>query len=186
MAPTEFHEALGTLGLAQQRVAAMFGVGPRSVRRWQYGERRVPCGVGIVFRLLAAGAVTIDQVERAAVHRINGGPKPFIVESGLEAPKPELPPVPLVPASEQSANLAEAAPEQSATDPNLTSTAAKVAALTARACHWPIGDPASPEFRFCGRLVSAPPYWQQHRGQAYLSPAEMRLLRRRRRSARSS
>src|SRR6516165_5795294 len=66
MAPTEFHETLGTLGIAQQRVAQLFGVGPRSVRRWQYGERRVPCGVGIVFRLLAAGVVTVEQVERAA------------------------------------------------------------------------------------------------------------------------
>ena len=91
MASTEFHDALGTLGIAQQRVAALFGVGPRSVRRWQYGDRRVPCGVGIVLRLLAAGAVTVDQVERAAVHRMNGGtelPAPFIVESALEESAP--------------------------------------------------------------------------------------------------
>src|SRR6516165_4337643 len=80
MAPTEFHETLGTLGLAQQRVAALFGVGPRSVRRWQFGERRVPCGVGIVFRLLADGVVTVEQVERAANPipvRVNGGTEPF-------------------------------------------------------------------------------------------------------------
>jgi hypothetical protein len=89
MAPTEFHEALGALGIAQQRVAALFGVAPRSVRRWQHGKRRVPCGVGIVLRLLAAGAVTVDQVEQAAAPlsaRTNGGAKsePPVVEPPSE------------------------------------------------------------------------------------------------------
>jgi hypothetical protein len=63
---TEFRAALSGLGLAQHRVAQLFGVGPRSVRRWQSGDRRVPCGVRIVLRLLIAGTVTVDQVERAA------------------------------------------------------------------------------------------------------------------------
>lgn len=65
VATTEFHEMLSALGLAQHRVAQLFGVSPRSVRRWQYGDRRVPCGVGIVLRLLAAGTVTVAQVEQA-------------------------------------------------------------------------------------------------------------------------
>jgi hypothetical protein len=108
MAPTEFHEALGTVGIAQQRVAALFGVGPRSVRRWQYGDRRVPCGVGIVFRLLAAGVVTFEQVEQAAVPFVawtNGGtkPEPPVVEPALEPPAP----LPLEPPSESSTNLVE-------------------------------------------------------------------------------
>jgi hypothetical protein len=63
----EFRATLGALGLAQHRVARLFGVGPRSVRRWKDGDRRVPCGVSIVIRLLAAGAVTIAEVEQAAV-----------------------------------------------------------------------------------------------------------------------
>src|SRR5262249_7656233 len=78
-AATEFHKTLGALGIAQDRVAQLFGVGPRSVRRWQYGDRRVPCGVGIVLRLLAAGAVTVAQVKQAAVPvptRTNGSAKP--------------------------------------------------------------------------------------------------------------
>jgi hypothetical protein len=66
-AADEFRATLGALGIAQRRVAQLFGVGPRSVRRWQCGDRRVPCGVGIVLRLLAAGAVTVAQVEQAAV-----------------------------------------------------------------------------------------------------------------------
>src|SRR5262249_38885618 len=60
-------ETFGVLGLAQTRVARLFGVGPRSVRRGQPGDRRIPRGVGIVLHLLAAGTVTIEQVEEAAV-----------------------------------------------------------------------------------------------------------------------
>jgi hypothetical protein len=74
MARTEFRATLDALGIAQHRVAQLFGVGPRSVRRWQDGDRRVPCGVGIVLRLLAAGAVTVAQVEQAAI-RTNGSAK---------------------------------------------------------------------------------------------------------------
>jgi hypothetical protein len=55
-AASELCEMLSTLGLAQHRVAHLFGVGPRSVRRWQYGDRRVPCGVGIVLRLWPRGS----------------------------------------------------------------------------------------------------------------------------------
>ena len=55
VATTEFRATLAALGIAQHRVAQLFGVGPRSVRRWQDGDRRVPCGVGIVLRLLARG-----------------------------------------------------------------------------------------------------------------------------------
>src|SRR5262245_43967784 len=81
-AADEFRATFGALGLTPCRVAKLFGVGPRSVRRWQCGDRRVPCGVGIVLRLLAAGAVTVAQVEAAAASipaRTNGGanPEPF-------------------------------------------------------------------------------------------------------------
>jgi hypothetical protein len=178
MAPTEFHEALGALGIAQQRVAALFGVGPRSVRRWQYGERRVPCGVGIVFRLLAIGAVTVEQVEQAAapISAPTNGAAP---ESG--APKYEgadtieddEQPAPLD--SEASADLAEAAPEQSAPlplEPALepVTTAEKVAALNSKVCHWPCGDPRHSDFHFCGESTTAPPYCDEHRAVAYLAP----------------
>ena len=119
VAKTEFRATLAALGIAQHRAAQLFGVGPRSVRRWQDGDRRVPCGVDIVLRLLAAGAVTVDQVEQVAVPipaRTNGSAKPE-------------PPAPLLgaPAPEQSA----VAPAEAATlaDPGLT-TAEKVCALT--------------------------------------------------------
>jgi hypothetical protein len=48
-----------------------------SVRRWQSGDRRVPCGVGIVLRLLAAGTVTVAQAAAVPIPaRTNGSTKP--------------------------------------------------------------------------------------------------------------
>jgi len=79
-AAIELHETFNALGLPQTRIARLFGVGPRSVRRWQHGDRRVPRGVDIMLHLLAAGAVTIEQIEAVAVSipvaRTNGGAKP--------------------------------------------------------------------------------------------------------------
>src|SRR5262249_5355373 len=155
----EFRATLGALGIAQHRVAQLFGVGPRSVRRWQHGDRRVPCGVGIVLRLLAAGAVTVGQVEQAAV------PFPARTNSGA---KPE-PPAPLLvePALDQSP-LARARAAARA-DPGLT-TAEKVYALAPEACRWPCGDPGHPDFHFCGDPVAKRPYCEHHRTMAYMTP----------------
>jgi hypothetical protein len=132
------------------------------VRRWQFGERRVPCGVGIVFRLLADGVVTVEQVERAANPipvRVNGGTEPFAplpfeiqshyaVDAAVDrapAPVPEVTAPPAI-AEPAPVNLAEP-----------VTTAEKVAALTAMVCHWPIGDPQHSDFRFCGEATTIPP-----------------------------
>jgi len=154
VAATEFRATLGALGLAQTRVAEMFAVSPRSVRRWQRGDRRIPCGISIVFRLLAAGVITVDQVEQAAVPvpaRTNGSAK-------------SEPPVPL---------LVEPAPEQSALAPALANlsltTAEKVCALTPEACRWPYGDPRHPDFHFCSDPVARGPYCEQHHALAYFA-----------------
>jgi GcrA cell cycle regulator len=40
-------------------------------------------------------------------------------------------------------------------------------ALRARQCRWPIGDPRSGGFGFCGRPAEAGPYCAAHRRQAY-------------------
>src|SRR5262249_47209060 len=80
-AATEFGATLGELGLPQLRVAKLFGISSRHVRRWQRGDRRVPRAVGLVINLLVTGAVSIDQVEQAAVSvpvRTNGSAKPTL------------------------------------------------------------------------------------------------------------
>jgi len=143
LSAAEFRETFGALGIAQGRVAQLFGVDPRNVRRWAHGDRRIPRGVGIVLRLLAARAVTVDQVEQAAAPapaRTNGGAK-------------SEPSVPL---------LVEPVPERT--------TAEKVYALTPESCRWPCGDPGHPDFRFCGDLVAKRPYCEHHRTMAYMVP----------------
>jgi hypothetical protein len=157
VATTEFRAALDVLGIAQRRVAQLFGVGPRSVRRWQCGDRRVPCGVGIVLRLLAAGTVTVAQVEQAAA-----GPIPVRTNGSAKLG----PPAPLLdePAPEQSA-LARAKAATLA-DPGM-STAEKVCALASDVCRWPCGDPGHPDFHFCGSPVARRPYCEHHRAMAY-------------------
>jgi GcrA cell cycle regulator len=160
---TEFARTLDALNITPRRVGELFNAGGRSVRRWQDGTRRVPYGVAILFRLIAAGVVTISQVEQAAIPipaRTHGSAKP-------------RPPTPLLvePAPKQSA-LARA---QAATPagPGLT-TAEKVYALTPEACRWPCGDPGHPDFRFCGRPVAKRPYCEQHRALGYIASLKSR------------
>ena len=150
---TEFRAVLGGLGITQHRLAQLFGVGARSVRRWRDGERRVPCGVDIVLRLLAAGMVTIAEVERAAVTipaRTNGSAK----------------------RSAPASLRVEPAPEQSAlvqiADPGRT-TAEKVCALTPEECRWPCGEPNLPGFHFCKLPVTTKPYCPRHHSVAYVA-----------------
>jgi len=136
---TEFHKTINALGLPQNRLAQLFNVGARSIRRWRDGARRVPRGVDLVIRLLAAGTVTVAQVEAAAVSipaaRTNGGSQPG------PAAAPEI-----------------AAP----------TTAEKIYRLAAGCCHWPIGDPKNSDFRFCGRPTTRGAYCEEHNIKAYL------------------
>ena len=154
MARTKFCETLDALGIAHRRVAQLFDVTPRSIRRWQDGSRHVPCGVGIVLRLVAAGALTVDQVELAAI-QINGSAK--------LAPAPRR----VAPAPEQSVVARTAA--AALAGPGLT-TAEKVCALASGDCRWPAGDPARPDFHFCGSPVVAGPYCERHRTMAHAAP----------------
>jgi GcrA cell cycle regulator len=52
------------------------------------------------------------------------------------------------------------------TDSGLT-TAEKVCALTSRTCHWPLGDPARLDFRFCGSPAVGGSYCDHHRARAF-------------------
>jgi hypothetical protein len=197
LAAIEFRETLGALGLGLQRVAELFGVKARCVRRWRRGDRPVPCGVAIVFRLLAAGDVTIErleqvaQVEQAAAPVLaptNGSvksepPVPLLVEPAPEAAAEQAVVLVPIPARmngsaelEPPASLpGELAPEQSALARakaatlvnSILTTAEKVCALTSNACRWPCGDPGHPNFHFCGDPVVEKPYCDHHRAMAF-------------------
>ena len=188
-AASELCEMLSTLGIAQHHVARLFGVGPRSVRRWQRGDRDIPCGVGIVLRLLAVGAVTVSQVERAAVPvpvRTNGNAKPdapprragagAFRRGGLSSHRR---PHSVDPTSVDPTSLPT---PPSPTPPSSTSRpdhllCQKVVALAPGACRWPYGDPRHPDFHFCGDLVAQRPYCGRHRALAYVAPAARQFSR---------
>jgi hypothetical protein len=152
--PSNPRETLGGLGIPQQRVARMLGTTPRHLRRWRSGERRVPFGVAILVRLLAAGMITIDQVEAAA--RVDGG-----------APKFESAP------GESDGGSIDPLSDDDGGDGALVesdSVASKVLALTPGACRWPEGnidDPAG--FRFCAAPAGVGhSYCPEHRARATL------------------
>ena len=92
-AATEFARTLDMLDVTQLRIARLFGTTPRTIRRWRDGTRRTQRGVDIVLRLLAAGAITVAQVEAAATGpapaRINGRAKGEPPAPLRAAPAPE-------------------------------------------------------------------------------------------------
>jgi hypothetical protein len=162
-AADEVREALGVLNLAQHRAARLFGVGPRSIRRWRSGDRRIPHGIGVLLNLMVMGTVTVDQVEAAipAPVRTNGDAR-----LGLDAL------VGPAPAPEQSAPVADLAP----------TTAERVFALGAGMCRWPFGSPGATNFRFCSDPIAAGSYCKRHCAEAYMvrstrhgRPASFRL-----------
>jgi GcrA cell cycle regulator len=67
------------------------------------------------------------------------------------------------PAPQQIEPLAEAAP----------GTRCTLMKLTRRTCRWPIGDPKSGDFCFCGATsMRGRPYCEFHLGVAYHAPAQ--------------
>jgi hypothetical protein len=128
------------LGIEQCRLAQLFDVSPRCVRRWQRGERHLPRGIAVLLRLLITKTITVEQVEQASVPipvRMNGHAKALPALLREERP-----------------------PERT--------TAEKVFALALNACRYPIGDPQRPDFRFCGcPSVAGKPYCARHFSMAY-------------------
>jgi len=178
-AATEFRATLAEFGITQCRAARLFGVGPRSIRRWAHGDRRTPRGVNIVLRLLATGAVTVAQVEQAAAPlsiRTNGSVKPEPLIPVRPAPKQaaasapvrtngDIKPEPLIP-------IFDDAPSESLVPvgPADLGLAEKVYALAPGACRWPCGDPRYPDFHFCNNPVTRGSYCARHHAAAYLAP----------------
>ena len=162
-AATEFARALDMLDVTQLRIARLFGTTPRTIRRWRDGTRRTQRGVDIVLRLLAAGAITVAQVEEAAADpapaRANGG------GAKGEPPAPRH----AAPAPKQPALASRRARTATLADPSpTTSVVEQVCALTSGTCRWPLGVPGQPGFRFCCSAVITAPYCPRHRAAAYL------------------
>ncbi len=76
-------------------------------------------------------------------------------------------------------SLTEAAPEAYESVVLPMSLRVTIVELREAMCRWPLGDPASPEFRYCGSPSSSGPYCAHHAGLAY-QPAQDRRRERER------
>jgi GcrA cell cycle regulator len=113
--------------------------------------------IGKVHRLGLAGRVTAPRVER---------PRPTVTVAAAPQ-QPSRLPVPRV-----ATMRAEAVTEEPL-EP-MPENAVSVADLSASVCRWPLGDPATAEFRFCGRRAKqGAPYCEAHVRLAY-QPAQSR------------
>ncbi len=124
-----------------------------------------------------------EQVEEAAAAVATE--VPVAAEPKDEVPKPPAPlRKPIVPAGQPlppqpSAN--EISPEALATVREVEKAAKKISLmeLPERTCKWPIGDPATEDFWFCGLAVQpGKPYCEAHVGVAF-QPMSSRRDRRR-------
>ncbi|MFC3570625.1 GcrA family cell cycle regulator, partial [Paracoccus simplex] len=135
------------------------------------------------------GKVSVVMMARAAPAAPAPQPKPATApepapEPAAAAPQPSFNRRSIVPAGQPlppqpSAN--EISPEALASVREVEKRARKLTLmeLTERTCKWPIGDPATDKFWFCG-LPSAPgkPYCEAHVGVAF-QPMSSRRDRRR-------
>ncbi len=65
MTANQFRAALARLELSQLGAARLLGADGRTARRWALGERSIPPAVAVLVRLLAAGKVTVKDIEGA-------------------------------------------------------------------------------------------------------------------------
>jgi GcrA cell cycle regulator len=103
-------------------------------------------------------------------------------------PRPPEPPAPTLPAQHDPALVPRAANEQPSRQPEMTAVSVEVVAsqsggvtimeLREGVCRWPLGDPTTPEFRYCGaRAGEGLPYCPYHAQLAYQPAAERKRLR---------
>ena len=107
--------------------------------------------IGKVHRLGLSGRATPSQPQRP-IFKAPRAPRPAVAA----APAPRRP---VEPATQQTAALARFSEEPGS---------ATVLTLGAHMCKWPIGDPASDGFTFCGRRSEREgPYCTEHAHVAY-------------------
>ena len=104
--------------------------------------------IGKVHRLGLSGRATPSQPSRPAF-KAPRAPRP--------ASSPSLAPRRMVP------QMAEPQPVYYVEEPG----SATVLTLGAHMCKWPIGDPSSDNFTFCGRRIGDGSYCTEHARQAY-------------------
>ena len=108
--------------------------------------------IGKVHRLGLSGRAAPSQPVRTPALR-TPRPRPAVAAAPVRREAPAAPPPPL-----------PVAPRYYAAE---TPGSATVLTLGAHMCKWPIGDPSSDSFSFCGRRNSEGPYCVEHANVAY-------------------
>jgi GcrA cell cycle regulator len=130
--------------------------------------------IGKVHRLGLAGRVKSGE-EAPAVAKPVEVEKPVVAVAAPE-PVPVVAhrPAPDFPPAAPPAPVAKAEPVAIAVSQRVT-----IMDLRESMCRWPLGDPTTPEFRFCGaRSITGLPYCTHHAEIAYQPAAERKRDRR--------
>ena len=125
--------------------------------------------IGKVHRLGLSGRATPSRPVKRPPRLAR--PKPRLQPDGtVTAPKPQQ-----APAAETALRSSERAAMLAALPPQPLSDGEAATILTIRdsMCKWPIGDPADPNFAFCGRKATCGPYCAEHAKVAF-QPARKR------------
>lgn len=130
--------------------------------------------IGKVHRLGLSGRATPSRPVKRPPRLARPKPTPQTIRTGAK-PRPEAAPKPAA-APEPSPAVAEA-PQEPQRLPN--GDLVTVMNVKDSMCKWPIGDPADPNFSFCGRTSSeGSPYCAEHAKVAF-QPARKRERRNR-------
>lgn len=134
--------------------------------------------IGKVHRLGLAGRV--KPIGPAAVpgRRKDGATGGLEIEAETIVEEPTLPEPPAIVAHRPAPDFPPARP---APEPVALAVSERVTIMDLRdsMCRWPMGDPTSPDFRFCGgRAITGLPYCTQHAQVAYQPAAERKRDRR--------
>ena len=63
MTPAQFRDTLGALGITQARLGRLLGLDKNTANRWATGSTEVPQAVAVLLRLVAAGRLTVDDLD---------------------------------------------------------------------------------------------------------------------------
>ncbi len=144
--------------------------------------------IGKVHRLGLSGRTVIQPAEQAAVvttHPPQARAEPLVPAQELQA---HVAPAPVSTEAKPRLEVAPAAVPITFDMPVLRSTKdvviplsdrVTILELSAAMCRWPLGDPTSAEFRFCGcRATGSTPYCSEHARVAFQPVGDRRRVER--------
>ncbi|GJE26308.1 GcrA family cell cycle regulator [Methylobacterium organophilum] len=136
--------------------------------------------IGKVHRLGLAGRVKPTGPTQAAPRKKSGAESEETLPIAAVVEEVVLPEPPAI-VTHRPAPDFPIVPPPAAPEPAVIAVSQRVTIMELREsmCRWPMGDPTSPEFRFCGaRSITGLPYCTQHAQIAYQPAAERKRDRR--------